>query len=369
MKLKNIISIALFLVATVACSMEDEKVFDDMSKAGNTTTSINNNEVALSLKVDMASDFATKADGDLIAPSAEEKAISSISLILLNGSNGVIKAYDGLTVNADNEVVFANNEVVKFLVKMGEAVGYKLMAIANNSGVAFSNTAIYKTLADIQAVTNGNVLGAFPKVGMTTIAASNFTGYTGYDSAADALANDPVFVNINLTQLAARIELVRFTADGYTAGTVAQNFTIDSVVIKNANTKSLTWASEHLDEVNCYVGENSKKEYAGGLTIFTNSVDEDFDYAFGENAPSFYSFRNNAAKTGNAVALKVYYKLGNDVKVSKDITINGGLIEAGNLYRITLNAGIITNNNIEFEATCCVNDWVNNYHEMVMVEK
>ncbi len=385
MTLKNILPIACFLFAAVSCSMEDDLMpATDMGKANNNVPALSG-ETALSFQVNIPGSLATKADDNTVGLTADEKNINRASLILLDGSNNVIKAYDNVRVNATNGIAEfgkVEDDTIKFIVKTSDVKNYRMMVVANSA----QNFAACKTIEAVKNTLQGKSeyskyagVNDIVKVG-TSEAFSNTdiyaAGFTGYPTIKEATENAPFIVQVKLTQLEARIELAAFNVTKYTDNSAPVELKITKVELLNINTNSDT----NKDTNTKFESFTDNKAYTGGLSVrpatTASNVASSFDFTSeGHNAnmPVFYSFANVTSNVDNQVKMRIHFTLsdkdGNVLNeiTSRDIIINGGEVKAGHLYRLTVNSAI-ANDNIEIDIVCDTKDWIYNYLTVNMLD-
>lgn len=379
MKLKNIFPIVCFLFAAVSCSMEDE-IINDITRAENNAST--KNEAYIALTADVISGALTKAE-PLQNANPAEAAIDHLTIILLDGNGKVIKAIDDVYANADKVVVTAKNsaDTIKFLVKT--ETDYQLMAIAN-SEIKFGNSTNmvkYNTLSAINKAIQGEgenattvaeaaTLNYLIKVGSVAVNIAKADNDPRQSASTDISKLIPYIYTIPLTQLTARIELAEFNVKGFTAGTVPQDIKITKVELANINTVSYTDLAGQTPAVSNYVdAENTNS--TNGWAVYTalnagfiptepgsqkyNGATK-YSLATNNNMPVFYSFRNVTNDSDSKTVMRIHFLLGNQERISRDIVISSGKIEAGYLYRIIVDSNI-DNNNIEVSVRCYVKDW------------
>lgn len=353
MTLRNITLIASILIAAVSCSMEDD-LSNDVTKAINEAKG----EAYISLNVNAPAATLTKATEF----HATDSTVNHCSIILLDGGN-VVTAIDDAVVRdfEGKKAVFASNgtDPIKFLVKVSKT--YEVMIVANST-VAFEGTT-YNTYAKIQAALQGaNDLSSYAKVGKASVAVPANYEYASTSTTDAQMWANPVFVKVQLEQLSARIELAEFNVTGYTTGATPMNLTISKVELININTVSYTQLAAQAAG-STYT--NDERNFSNLLVRSAGvASNQSSSYTFEGNRPVFYSFRNSDAN--NQVAMRIYFKLGNDEKVSRDLVINSGNIEPGYLYRIIVNS-TITNDNVECSITCYTLDWLKNSYNTELV--
>ncbi len=373
MNVKNFLLIASMLFAAFSCSMEDELI-NDIDKAKKNNEPARAGQAAISLHIDMPKSIATRAAEGYADPTDAERTIDHCSLILIDGEGKVIKAIDDASVkvatgtvykgsnDADNLTAF---DTVKFIVKVGDAKDYKVMVIANSS-IKFAG---FTTLAQIQdKIQTSAEYGKFVKVGTGNVVIdSNWNGYPGYTTIEEAQTGDAVNVQVELTQLEARIEVASFEIKGFNSLSVPQDVLLKKIEIANLYTQSFTDKDAQVTQTppeNYYTTKSFTYSAAGEEQIYIYKAAlgaANVPYTFTDlNKPVCYSFRNTNGEF--PVAVRLYYTVGGEERKTKVIVINQvdddpGSVIGGNLYRLKVTMDALNYDDIEVSVKCYTLDW------------
>lgn len=342
MKLKNILSILGSIFLLTACSSEEDAIIGNDINAVIDTAS--NKYAAIAMKVSVSGSLATKATESIEAgvdtTIAATETINKVSMLVVTTDGTVLAAKDGVILNASTSVT---NET--FIVKSQSNL--KVIIVAN-SNVEF---AACRTLAEANTKFQESAdLSSFVKYG---IADASIT--KEYVSPTEALEN-PNTVEVNVQQLAARVELNSFTVadDAFSFGnTKPAPVVIEAVSLKNIKHSCLTQISDNEVAEAANTGLNWD-QMGGGITVFNGTSNVDI-----VNKPYFYTFPSNVADD-SAVEMYIKFKVGgNDVKRIYKIQHEKGIpsVKSGYVYRLNINLTRATSDDIQFDVTCYTLDW------------
>ena len=348
MKLRNIFSILGMMFILTACSLGEDAITGDDANAVIDTT---NRYAAITMKVSVDGSLATKATESVNAgvdtTIAGTETISKVSMLVVTGDGTVLAAKDGVTLNANTGVT---NET--FIVKAQDDL--KVVIVANSTSAFAACRTLAKANVKVQESAD---LASFVKYGIADVPAIN-----KYASPSDALAN-PNTVQINVQQLAARVELNSFTVadNAFSFGnTKPSPIVIEAVSLKNIKRSCLTKASDNEVAEVANTGM-SWDQIGGGITVFNGTSNVDI-----ANKPYFYTFPSNATDN-SAVAMYVKFKVGgNEVERTYKIQHEKGTpsVKSGYVYRLNINLTKATSDSIQFEVKCYTYDWT---YELVSV--
>lgn len=350
MKLGNILSIFCFLAAMASCSMED-----DMMNGQDVNTQVpvvKAGDAFIGFSVDTQVLATTKAnDTDKTqAPDANERAINSCSMILLEGDE-VLIADDDVFVNSDNVIVQTKDgkDTVKYMVKVKTPSPYKVMIIANSTEKFAGKT----DLAAINKVLQ-NDKDALVKVGTEPVKFAD--GFVGYTSTVES-RNNPVMVNpVVVKQLSARIDLNSFNVEAFVENSDPVDVVLKSVTLTNLNTTIYTGDTYEATpklENETYTFEN------GGFKVYDASEEEGQQNIALTEIPRFYTFSNQLES--NHITMSITYMVGDIEYITKEpYVINGpgnsdhNYVKSSNLYKVNVNMNL--RSGITFTAN--VLEWV-----------
>lgn len=325
-------------------------------------------EASLSFKASLSS-LSTKSlsDAGSLAPSTEEAAINSCTLILFEGDQ-VSSIMKGLFVNDDNYIVKTENgtkdDWAKMIVKVKKPSPYSVMVIANNT--ASLDGCVTKDDIKTKAIQKDK--DALVKFGELSI---DFpSAFTGYPTIAEAKENPLVVSPVSLYQLSARIELAEFNVVGFQGASKPEGVVVTGVDVFNLNPESYT-TDQQTHRVATYGPES--KNYTESVYNGTQELPASYSFVDNGNPFSFYSFRNLAENEDDQVKIQVRFKVGNSQeRKTSQFVINkaGGVsfgVQSGYVYRLILNMTII-GDKVETELLCYTNDWLNNPTSIPMEE-
>ncbi len=375
MALKNTLTIVCMLFAVFSCSMDDELI-NNIDNAKNNNVPALAGQAAISLNIDMPKGIATRAAEGYEDPTVAESNITNCSLILLDGESKVIKAIDGCSVKKANGTVYKGTnsvdeltalDTVKFVVKVGDAKNYKVMVVANSS-IKFEK---FTTLGQIQdAIQTTSEYGKFVKVGTGNVVIdSNWEGYPGYATIEEAQVKHAVNVQVQLTQLEARIEVASFAITGFNDLSIPQDVVLKKIEFSNLYKVSFTnkdAQAEQIAGVDCYVPSSvSSKAY--DIKVYDATKADNAAYEFNETEKLVvYSFRNDGNDGVNfddnkkPVSVRIYYTVGGQDRKTKEIIIDKGSVVGGNLYRLNVTMNALNYDDIEVTVKCYTEDWIPN---------
>ncbi len=238
MKLRNLLFGTMIACAFVACSSEDDPIDD----GGNTQKGT----ASLKVMVKPVGTNTTKAITTGVGATDAEKAIDNLKIVLYDGSTGAYiteKAAESTDMYVEFTGLQAGTEV-------------RALAVANMSGVTFTET----------TATNGNIVISAPTGGFATgdylpmssgvtgkiLVEKDKTVYYGYKNDATITGNDVTNLNTDplpLIRNVARVDVhsIKFdmtaaTTTTYTQGTAT--FAASNAFIMHANSQSQAVAFE-----------------------------------------------------------------------------------------------------------------------------
>lgn len=311
MKVKNIIYIISLMFAAMSCSMDGDTMMSDTTKE--IENSLNNGEVAVSFSLTDGS-VATKS-----TDATTDQEIKNVTVFLLK-NDAVI---DVMTSETDN-TVYSDCFYVK-----NEGKKMELIVVANASiGTAYENSA--------------SILNA-------TANLDDCTKWARHTIDFSKVANSSYNAAIELSQSYAKVELAEFNVKKATGNYKDVEVGLDKVEIKNINSKGVVDGSL----VESPVLEN--KEIVCNYTIIPTTKE------FGNivtKSLNFNTFVKGQDVKSEKMIMVLTYHVG---KVSKthaiEIEGNEGMINAGNIYKVKVNATLRAEQ-LDFDVVFDILNWI-----------
>lgn len=311
MKVKNIIYIISLVFAAMSCSMDSDTMMNDTTKE--IENSLNNGEVAVSFSLTDGS-VATKSVTPAAADNTTDQDINNVTVFLLK-NDAVIDVMTSSTGNtAYNNCFYVKNEGSMELI---------VVANASTLGVNYENSeSILKAAANL----------------------SDCTKWARHTIDFSKAENKSYHAAIELSQSYAKIELAEFNVRKASGNYNDVEVGLDKVEIKNINSKGVVDGSL----VESPELGNEKQDCMYTIIPTTNESKN-----IVANSLKFNTFAN----AGQMVMILTYH-VG---KVSKthEIVIEGneGMINAGNIYKIKVNATLRAEQ-LDFDVVFDILNWI-----------
>lgn len=341
MKPTDILPALLFLLLTVSCSMEADRL-----DANGHIEDAAVDKAALAFDLP-AIRIATKATDRVEADSAmhatgNESAITSCSILLLNDKEDVVAVRDHIAIEKGKTTGNA------FTIKKEK--GLRAIVIANTTQT-FSACRNLSAINDV--IQQGDDLAKLVKMGSQQIE------FSAAEMGQEALAKT---VTVPVQQLAARIELAEFkvTDQSFTT-TLPVDVILTEVTLLNIHTSCLTNITNNEDRV---AGTTNSNPQTMQVKVYDKNTHQRIPLSEADIHP-FYTFpgtENEAAidpNTSKAVTMKLSFRVGDKhvTKYYKIQHIKGVVsVKSGYLYRLKINM-TVTSNEIGFDVSCYTSDW------------
>lgn len=388
MKLNNILLIASFLFAAVACSMEDD-VLNEMTKA-NPTTDADATELYVSFNLN-GNDLGTKGGTSENNGDVASDMISTASVVVflnngttLDGTDKVYFAQDDVTVITGSNGSYLNTKV---LLKTGTNYDVYVIGDTKESFAGLTTRAAVQDAylgKDDAAKTDLTNLVKFGQTGKFSYAKSE-----GYPTITDALDNVKA-LDVKLKQLTAMVELTKVTVKGFANNTLPADVTLKSVRLLNQNT--MRQLKDGQTDTNSKF-DNVAWDVTNGYKIFDGATNAAVTTGIPATLASFVTYPNSGVAVGdeleNLTALELTFQVGTKTEtknyvINRLTEIDGSFdnnvgekndknkghtehsyIQAGYIYQLEANVKV-TGDGIECTVVCCTKDWVYNYLEVDM---
>lgn len=350
MKLKNILSVFCCLVAMASCSMEDDVLNSPVKEIQSP-----NSEREAILNINLASTTLFTKSTE-VANGDKETKLENCVLVLMEGD-------DVLSVRTSNDIDATTGKVnnATFLTKVRS--GLSLIAIVN-----VANTNDYLSVATRAALNKEVAVDPNSAACLVKQGESKIEFPVGFGSSSTELTEENTLsVKINVSQLAAKIELNTFNIT-YASGIQKEKLvTLTSVSFDNINKKSYIFTEHDLDKD-------------------TNTFTLDRVLSAGENVigSSVYSYANT--NEANPVNMTLTFRIGevgsmHSETVTKSYVVNktngpgtslegegsDNYVNPGYLYRINVNMTVNTHV-IDTDVVCYTLDWEHNEVSVDMSE-
>lgn len=351
MKLKNILSVFCCLVAMASCSMEDDVLNSPVKEIQSP-----NSEREAILNINLASTTLFTKSTE-VANGDKETKLENCVLVLMEGDNV-------LSVRASNDIEAATGKVnnATFLTKVRS--GLSLIAIVNVANPDDYLSVATRTALNKEVAVDPNSAACLVKQGESKI---EFP--TGFGSSSTKLTEENTLsVKINVSQLAAKIELNTFNITYASGIQKEKSVTLTSVSFDNINKKSYIFDEHEL------VNDSKTFTLDRGLS------------ATGENVigSSVYSYANTNG--ANPVKMTLTFRIDEEGSmhsetVTKTYVVNktngsgtsfegegsDNYVNPGYLYRINVNMTVNTHV-IDTDVVCYTLDWEHNEVSVDMSE-
>lgn len=350
MKLKNILSVFCCLVAMASCSMEDDVLNSPVKEIQSP-----NSERETILNINLASTTLFTKSTE-VANGDKETKLENCVLVLMEGD-------DVLSVRTSNDIDATTGKVnnATFLTKVRS--GLSLIAIVN-----VANTNDYLSVATRAALNKEVAVDPNSAACLVKQGESKIEFPVGFGSSSTELTEENTLsVKINVSQLAAKIELNTFNIT-YASGIQKEKLvTLTSVSFDNINKKSYIFTEHDLDKD-------------------TNTFTLDRVLSAGENVigSSVYSYANT--NEANPVNMTLTFRIGevgsmHSETVTKSYVVNktngpgtslegegsDNYVNPGYLYRINVNMTVNTHV-VDTDVVCYTLDWEHNAVSVDMSE-
>lgn len=350
MKLKNILSVFCCLVAMASCSMEDDVLNSPVKEIQSP-----NSEREAILNINLASTTLFTKSTE-VANGDKETKLENCVLVLMEGD-------DVLSVRTSNDIDATTGKVnnATFLTKVRS--GLSLIAIVN-----VANTNDYLSVATRAALNKEVAVDPNSAACLVKQGESKIEFPVGFGSSSTELTEENTLsVKINVSQLAAKIELNTFNIT-YASGIQKEKLvTLTSVSFDNINKKSYIFTEHDLDKD-------------------TNTFTLDRVLSAGENVigSSVYSYANT--NEANPVNMTLTFRIGevgsmHSETVTKSYVVNktngpgtslegegsDNYVNPGYLYRINVNMTVNTHV-VDTDVVCYTLDWEHNAVSVDMSE-
>ena len=312
MKVKNIIYIISLMFAAMSCSMDGDTMMNDTTKE--IENSLNNGEVAVSFSLTDGS-VATKSAAGIDATTDQE--IKNVTVFLLK-NDAVIDVMTSSTGNtAYSNCFYVKNEGNMELIVVANAL----------IGTAYENgTSILKAAANLE----------------------DCTKWARHTIDFSQVINNSYNAAIELSQSYAKVELAEFNVRKATGNYKDVEVGLDKVEIKNINSKGVVDGSL----VESPVLEN--KEIVCNYTIIPTTKESG---NIVEKPLNFNTFAKEQDAKSKMIMVLTYH-VG---KVSKthaiEIEGNEGMINAGNIYKVKVNATLRAEQ-LDFDVVFDILNWI-----------
>lgn len=350
MKLKNILSVFCCLVAMASCSMEDDVLNSPVKEIQSP-----NSEREAILNINLASTTLFTKSTE-VANGDKETKLENCVLVLMEGDNV-------LSVRTSSDIEAATGKVnnATFLTKVRS--GLSLIAIVNVANPDDYLSVATRAALNKEVAVDPNSAACLVKQGESKI---EFP--VGFGSSSTKLTEENTLsVKINVSQLAAKIELNTFNITYASGIQKTKSVTLTSVSFDNINKKSYIFTEHDLDKD-------------------TNTFTLDRVLSTGENVigSSVYSYANT--NEANPVNMTLTFRIGevgsmHSETVTKSYVVNktngpgtslegegsGDYVNPGYLYRINVNMTVNTHV-VDTDVVCYTLDWEHNEVSVDMSE-
>lgn len=365
MKLKDILTIACFIGLCFSCSMDDERILDDISN-GNTPGIDNTNADAfVAFNVDMgllATKSETVKDEIIGNDNVTDQEINTLLLFLLDGENIVnkmgLKSGD-FTIDASNHLRLANGNPAGFLTKKTDNL--RLIVIANSS-YTLENPKISActTLANIKELSfDATDLEGCVKVSdVANVVWGDYPGYPKIQGEDGALAQEPCWVDVTLKQAYARVGLNSFVVK---KGADLINDVDVQLMGATLVNRNMAWS---VGGTGVEISTEAPSFLNVGTT-FTCNTSEITDNTVGVELisgtlPVYRTFQNT---TASEVGVCLIYKIGVNeytrtypIKTPESATSFVAKVMAGNIYQLNIIMNV-ADREADVDVVCYTTDW------------
>lgn len=332
-----ILTVVSFLLVAVSCSVEDDAYMNDVNKEM-AAASEEYAYVAFNMGMQTKSS-ASEQNGNTTIANTE--TISNVTFFLFE--NG--KVVGSATAGEGNAY-----QTARILTKANGAK--KVFAIVNLSAETQTRLLSYATENEVRtAALNASDMNNLVKVGEGSVQVID--GVASTPSKYEEGEYPTTTASITVAQRTARIEISKlsvFYADGCTKYPV----TLTGISLKNQN---LAGQVEGVAAIANYNSENTQS--INQTKDFSNESVE-FEEASNKY---FYTFANKTSVDDDMTALVLHFSI-NGKTFDREIKIkhiNENKVEAGFIYRLTINAKV-QSNEVESAVDCHILDW--NYNEI-----
>ncbi|MDH6313354.1 hypothetical protein M2137_002144 [Parabacteroides sp. PFB2-10] len=374
MRLNNILLIASFLFATVACSMEDD-VLNEITKA-NPTTDADATELYVSFDLN-GTGLGTKAGTSTNGTTTPSNMIETASVIVFKGDN-VYSAKDGVSFVKDENGIDTNVLNMQVLLKTGTTYDVYVIGDSKESFAGLTTRSAVEAAylgKDDANKTDLNKLVKFGKTDKFMIPKEE-----GYPTIEDA--RKPANIKalpVHLQQLTAKVELKEVNVSStFANNTLPTDVTLKSVRLLNQNTMRQLKDGQVANPVYANVAWNM----SNGFKLY-DVEDGKVTEGLPATLASFVTYPNSGVvvdgKLANLTALELTFEVGSNTEkrtyvinretAAGDFTNNTGhpYIQAGYIYQLTANVKV-TGDNIECTVKCYTLDWLYNEFEVEVEE-
>lgn len=328
-----ILTVVSFLLVAVSCSVENDTYMNDVNKEM-AAASEEYAYVAFNMGMQTKSSASEQENID------DTETISNVTFFLFQNGKVVGTATAGQGNDYQN---------VRILTKANGAK--TVFAIVNLSADTQTRLLSYTTEYDVRnAALDANDMNALVKVGEREVEVINGVASTPSNYKGEYPTET---ASITVAQRTARIEISKlsvFYADGCTKYPV----TLTGISLKNQNlagqVEGVATAANYNSENTLSIDET--KENANKSIEFESVTDK-----------YFYTFANNTSKEDDMTALVLHFSI-NGKAFDREIKIkhiDTNKVEAGFIYRLTINAKV-QSNDVESAVECSILDW--NYNEI-----
>lgn len=332
-----ILTVVSFLLVAVSCSVEDDAYMNDVNKEM-AAASEEYAYVAFNMGMQTKSS-ASEQNGNTTIPNTE--TISNVTFFLFE--NG--KVVGSATAGAGDAYLTA-----RILTKANGAK--KVFAIVNLSAETQTRLLSYATENEVRtAALNESDMNNLVKVGEGSVQVID--GVASTPSKYKEGEYPTTTASITVTQRTARIEISKlsvFYADGCTKYPV----TLTGISLKNQN---LAGQVEGVAATAIYNSNNTQS-----ISQTKDISNESIEFETVSNK-YFYTFANETSVDDDMTALVLHFSI-NGKTFDREIKIkhiNENKVEAGFIYRLTINAKV-QSNEVESAVECHILDW--NYNEI-----
>lgn len=365
MKLKDILTIACFIGLCFSCSMDDERILDDISNGNIPGIDNTNADAFVAFNVDMgllATKSETVKDEIIGNDNVTDQEINTLLLFLLDGENIVnkmgLKSGD-FTIDASNHLRLANGNPAGFLSKKTDNL--KLIVIANSS-YTLENPKISActTLANIKELSfDATDLEGCVKVSdVANVVWGDYPGYPKIQGEDGALAQEPCWVDVTLKQAYARVGLNSFVVK---KGADLINDVDVQLLGATLVNRNMAWS---VGGTGVEISTEAPSFLSGGAT-FTCNTSEITDNTVGVELisgtlPVYRTFQNT---TASEVGVCLTYKIGVNeytrtypIKTPESATSFVAKVMAGNIYQLNIIMNV-ADREADVDVVCYTTDW------------
>ncbi|MDF9829896.1 hypothetical protein [Parabacteroides sp. PF5-6] len=367
MKLKSIVAMISFLMVAVSCSMEDD-VLNEMAKG--TTTQTNQEEVGISVLINVNNVPTKGAFGDDIKPGAyldgtDADKVEKCMVFIANAAGTITYRNTNVAVGEDKKLV------MNFSLKTGSA--YKMLVVANSTTDFNACTTLDHIKAKGLAATDMNAL---VKWGEEVIDLTDSVGLATMPGAEEK-------ITVDLHQLTAQISLKELIVKGFNNGTNPTDVYLRSVEVVNQNVEySIDNSYRNLVETTSWDADSRGENKIAKMHIYSPT---DATKEFVPNANTvFTTYPNNKGvysdfTAGAATRVRLTFEAGTNV-YDREFVINRPdaddfinkesnttYVHAGYIYELYV-AVNIDGDTFNCTIKCCTKDWLYNEYEVTMDE-